>query len=57
MENTKLDTDARKTAFVGTLLQEVAGNWVKPFLTRPEGLNQTWTEFKNALEHAFGEVD
>jgi hypothetical protein len=57
IENTKFDTDARKTAFAGALLEGVAWNWVEPFLTRPEGLNQTWTEFKNALEHAFGEVD
>jgi hypothetical protein len=57
IENTKFDTDARKTAFAGALLEGVAWNWVEPFLTRREGLNQTWTEFKDALEHAFGEVD
>ena len=57
IENTRFDTDARKTAFAGALLEGVAWSWVEPFLTRLEGLNQTWTEFKNALEHAFGEVD
>jgi hypothetical protein len=58
IENTKFDTDARKTMFAGALLDGVIWNWVKPFLvTRLEGLNQTWTEFKNALEHAFGVVD
>jgi hypothetical protein len=57
IENTKFDTDARKTAFAGALLEGVAWNWVEPFLTRPEGLNQTWDDFKEALEHAFGEVD
>jgi hypothetical protein len=57
IENTKFDTDARKTVFAGALLQGVTWNWVEPILSRPEGLNQTWTEFKNALEHAFREVD
>jgi hypothetical protein len=57
IENTRFDTDARKTAFAGALLEGVAWNWLEPFLTRPEGLNQTWTDFKTALENAFGEVD
>jgi hypothetical protein len=56
-ENTKFNTDCRKTAFAAALLEGVAWNWVEPFLTRREGLNQTWVEFKAALEHAFGEVD
>jgi hypothetical protein len=57
IENTKFDTDARKTVFAGALLEGVVWSWVEPFLTRPEGLNQTWDEFKDALEHVFGEVD
>jgi hypothetical protein len=57
IENTRFDTDAKKTAFAGALLEGVAWNWVEPFLTRTEGLNQTWDNFKAALEHAFGEVD
>jgi hypothetical protein len=56
-ENTKFNTDGRKTAFAAALLEGIAWNWVEPFLTRPEGLNQTWIAFKAALKHAFGEVD
>jgi hypothetical protein len=56
-ENNKFNTDGRKTAFAAALLEGVPWNWVEPFLTRRQGLNQTWAEFKAALEHAFGEVD
>jgi hypothetical protein len=56
-EANKFDTDAKKTAYAGALFEGVAWNWLEPFLTRAEGLTQTWDEFKADIGHAFGEVD